>query len=117
MPSLHGRTQVICPEDLVWPPPLEDLQAFSVIKVGEDDEHAASRLILAGVAAVARPLPRVPAPAPAPTPAAAPVPTWPRHAVMPGDVAPARTPIVSSRSMLLRWAWLGLFAAVLGVVF
>jgi hypothetical protein len=106
-PSLRGRTQVIQPEDLVWPPPLEDLQAFSVIKVGEDDERTASLLIVAGVAAAARPQPV----------AAAPVPTWPRNAVRPGDVTPAHAPVVSSRSMLRRWMWLGLLVAVALTVF
>lgn len=96
--SLHGRTQVIRPEDLVWPPPLEDLQAFSVIKVGEDDERAASVLIVAGVVAPAHPQPK----------AATPVPTWPRNAVKPGDVVPHPKRDLWSALPLPRWAWLGL---------
>jgi hypothetical protein len=117
--SPHGRTQVIRPEDLVWPPPLEDLQAFSVIKVGEDDERAASMLVVAGVVAPAHPQPAAAAPAPAPRPAytAVPVPTWPRNAVRPDDVAPHYTGSVWSRLTLRRWGWLWLVAALMDVLF
>ena len=126
--SPHGRTQVIRPEDLVWPPPQEDLQAFSVIKVGEDDERAASLLIVAGVAASEHPQPNAAAPPPARTappaipPATKPIPQrvvpWPREAVRPRDVAPHHTGTLWSRLALRRWAWLArLVAALLAVGF
>jgi hypothetical protein len=125
--SPHGRPQVIRPEDLVWPPPQEDLQAFSVIKVGEDDERAESLLIVAGVAASEHPQPKVAAPAsartapPAIPPAAKPVPQrvvpWPREAVRPRDAAPHHVGLWS-RLALRRWAWLArLVAALLAVGF
>ena len=107
--SLRGRTQVTRPEDLVWPPPIEDLQAFSVIKVGEDDERAASLLVVAGVVGPAHPQPKAAV--------AAPVPTWPRNAVRPGDVAPHPTRELWSRLPMPRWAWLGLLVAVALTVF
>ena len=93
--SLRGRPQVIRPEDLVWPPPLEDLQAFSVIKVGEDDERAAALLIVAGLAA----------------PQAA---AGPRGATVPGAVVQPRK---ASPWALSRWARVGRFANALGLVF
>jgi hypothetical protein len=130
--SLRGRPQVIRPEDLVWPPPLEDLQAFSVIKVGEDDERAASMLIVAGVAAPVRPQP--PVAAPAPSPAAAPVrtappartainpatkPAAPRAAARPGGtaLAPASRRDVTSPWALPRWVRVALFSTALELVF
>jgi hypothetical protein len=132
--SLHGRPQVIRPEDLVWPPPLEDLQAFSVIKVGEDDERAAALLIVAGLAAPARPQPAVTAPAPTPAPAPARTAPPARTAVgpaakpaapravakphgtsVPAAVAPPRK--ATSPWALPRWARVGLFATALGLVF
>lgn len=136
--SLHGRPQVIRPEDLVWPPPLEDLQAFSVIKVGEDDERAASMLVVAGLVPPARPQPAVATQAPAPSHAAAPARTAPpartairpvTRAAAPRDAAksggtrvhsalvPPGTRKVTSPWALPRWARVGLFATALGLVF
>ena len=126
--SLRGRPQVIRPEDLVWPPPLEDLQAFSVIKVGEDDERAAAMLVVAGLVAPERPQPAVTAPAPAPARPAAPPAAAVRPAARPapkGVVTKSRGTTVTSAIprkatspwTLPRWARVGIFAAALELVF
>lgn len=59
--SARKHPEVSRQDDLVWPPPAEDLRAFTVVKVGEDDDQAESLLIVAGLSATAPAPPAAPA--------------------------------------------------------
>jgi hypothetical protein len=124
--SARKHPEVTRHDDLVWPPPAEDLRAFTVVKLGEGDEQEESLLIVAGLSAKASIAPSAPAAAPAPLRRAAePAPAMDRS-TRPAPTRPAdktrgdsrvivfRPPPASPR-IAPRWFWLApVFAAFAG---
>ena len=103
--SAAGRTEVGCQEDFAWPPPAEDLAAFSLVGVDGEDPRDEARLIVAGMRGTALPpaveprqpiIPRAPAPAPAAMRGAAPA---PGHAT---PLPPPRPPAAARRITVTR---------------
>lgn len=123
--SARKHTEVTRPDDIVWPPPAEDLRAFTVVKVGDGDEQAESLLIVAGLAATAPIAPAAPsapgAPAVPPAPARrvtqpgppidrtpSPAPQRPadRSRPAPGSRMVVFRPPAASSRIAPRWLWL-----------
>jgi hypothetical protein len=116
--SARKHPEVNRQDELVWPPPAEDLRAFTVVKIGEGDEQAESLLIVAGLSAKAASAPSPPVATPAPARrAASPAPATERN-VRPAPTRPAGKPRATASRVVVfrpppasprmqpRWLWL-----------